>query len=202
MIYSIFFIGLIATVIGAVPPGASNLAVIKTTIQEGIQESLKISYGAGIGEAVLALIALSFGMMVHDFITMNSWVQVAVFVALAIAGVYLLKRKKEKEKSSRSLGSKYVTGFLLSAINPPVLFYWALVFSFLRATLDFHLDATLLLLFVAGIFTGKVVTLYGYSKLGTHLANKQPSKKSNINSLIGSVLIGLSLIQGIKLLLF
>ncbi len=202
MIYSIFFIGLIATVLGAVPPGASNLAVIKTTVQEGVQESLKISYGAGIGEVLIALIALSFGMMVQDFITLNSWVQVAVFIGLAVAGIYLIKKKKEKETSSKSLGSKYITGFILSVINPPVLLYWALVFSFLRATIDFHPDATLLVLFVAGIFSGKVLTLYGYSKLGTHLANKKPSKKSNINSLVGSVLIGLSLIQGLKLLLF
>ena len=93
MIYSIFFIGCIATIIGAAPPGASNLAVIKTTLQENIQESLKISYGAGIGEVLLALIAFSFGMMVQDFITMNLWIQVAGFVILGVVGIYLIRKK-------------------------------------------------------------------------------------------------------------
>lgn len=202
MIYSIFFIGCIATIIGAIPPGASNLAVIKTTVQESMQESLKISYGAGIGEVFLALTALSFGMIVQDFITMHSWVQVAVFVALALVGLYLIKRKKEKEKTSRSLGSKYITGFLLSVINPPVLIYWVLVFSFLRASLNLQLDATLLFLFVAGIFAGKVLTLYAYSKLGRRWADKRENAQSNINPVIGTVLIGLALMQGLKLLLF
>lgn len=202
MIYSIFFIGLIATFIGAVPPGASNLAVIKTTVQENIQESLKIGYGAGVCEVLLALTALSFGMIVQDIITIHIWIQIAVFISLAVIGIYFIKRKKEKEKSSRSLGSKYITGFLLSIMNPPVLVYWVLVFSFLKGTFDFQPDATLLLLLIAGIFLGKVVTLYGYSKLGTHLANKSSKKKTNINSLIGSVLIGISVLQGLKLLLF
>lgn len=203
MIYSIFFIGCIATIIGAAPPGASNLAVIKTTLQENIQESLKISYGAGIGEVLLALIAFSFGMMVQDFITMNLWIQVAGFVILGVVGIYLI-RKKKTEKNPSKIGSKYVTGFLLSLINPPVLVYWILVFSFVQVTLNFHLDMNnvLLILFIAGVFTGKVLTLYAYSKLGTHLATKKDNFKSNINVLIGSVLLGLSIIQGLRLLFF
>ena len=203
MIYSIFFIGCIATIIGAAPPGASNLAVIKTTLQENIQESLKISYGAGIGEVLLALTAFSFGMMVQDFITMNLWIQVAGFVILGVVGIYLI-RKKKTEKNPSKIGSKYVTGFLLSLINPPVLVYLILVFSFVQVTLNFHLDMNnvLLILFIAGVFTGKVLTLYAYSKLGTHLATKKDNFKSNINVLIGSVLLGLSIIQGLRLLLF
>ena len=202
MIYALFFIGFIATIAGAIPPGASNLAVIKTTVQENIHESLKISYGAGMGEVFLALSALSFGMIVQDFIAMNSWIQVLVVMILGFVGVYLIKKKKSAEKSSRRLGSKYITGFLLSAINPPVLVYWVLVFSFLRSTLAFEMDSSSLSLLILGIFLGKVTTLYGYSRLGTHLLKKKSGLATSINPLIGSVLIGLSLLQGLKLLFF
>lgn len=202
MIFVVFFIGFIATVAGAIPPGASNLAVIKTTVQENIHESLKIGYGAGIGEVFLALSALSFGMIAQDFIVMNSWIQVLVVMILGVAGIYLIKNKKSAQKTSRTLGSKYVTGFLLSVLNPPVLIYWVLVFSFLQSTIAFDLDFTSLSLFVLGIFTGKVITLYGYSKLGTHLLKKKSGLASSINPLIGSVLVGLSLLQGVKLLFF
>ena len=64
------------------------------------------------------------------------------------------------------------------------------------------MDMVLLSLFIAGVFTGKVVTLYAYSKLGTHLATKKDNFKSNINVFIGSVLLGLSIIQGLRLLFF
>jgi hypothetical protein len=49
MILTIFLIGLLSTIVGALPTGTSNLTVIKTTVQENIYQSLKISYGAGIG---------------------------------------------------------------------------------------------------------------------------------------------------------
>ena len=202
MIYGLFFIGLIATIAGAIPPGASNLAVIKTTVQENIHESLKISYGAGIGEVFLALTALSFGMIVQDFIAMNNWLQILVLMILGFAGIYLIKNKKSTQKSSIRLGSKYITGFVLSVINPPVLVYWVLVFSFLRSTIAFEIDPSSLALLLLGIFLGKVVTLYGYSKLGAHLVKKKNDLVSRMNPLIGTVLIGLSLLQGLKLLLF
>jgi threonine/homoserine/homoserine lactone efflux protein len=198
----LFLIGFIATIAGAIPPGASNLAVIKTTVQENMRESLKISYGAGIGEVFLALTALSFGMIVQDFILMNNWIQILVLMLLGCIGIYLIKNKKSAEKSSRRLGSKYVTGFFLSVINPPVLVYWVLVFSFLRTTFAFEMDPSATALLVLGIFLGKVVTLYGYSKLGSHLMKKKSGLASRINPLIGSVLVGLSLLQGFKLLFF
>ncbi len=202
MIFTVFFIGFIATIAGAIPPGASNLAVIKTTVQENIHESLKIGYGAGIGEVFLALSALSFGMIVQDFIAMNRWIQILVLLVLGVAGIYLIKNKKSSQKTSRSLGSKYITGFLLSVLNPPVLVYWVLVFSFLQSSLTFELDFTSLSLLVLGVFMGKVITLYGYIKLGTHLLKKKSGLASRINPLIGTVLVGLSLLQGLKLLFF
>jgi len=59
MIFPLFLISLTATIVRALPPGASNLAVIKTTINENIKQGLKISYGAGIGEVILAFLALT-----------------------------------------------------------------------------------------------------------------------------------------------
>lgn len=200
MIYSIFFTGLIATILGAIPPGASNLAVIKTTVQESVKESLKISYGAGIGEVVLALSAFSFGMMLQDFILRNMWVQIMVLITLGLAGVYLITHNKNKQKTARHLHSKYITGFLLSVINPPVLLYWVLLFSFIKSTATFEITPSTLPLLIIGIFIGKVVSLYGYSKLGTQLLKRKSSLASKINPLIGSVLVGLSLLQGLRLL--
>lgn len=202
MIYSIFFIAVIATITGAIAPGASNLAVIKTTLQENIHESLKISYGAGIGEVLLALGALSFGMALENFIQMHIWTQVIVLIALAIAGIYFIKNKKETKKLCKGLRSKYLTGFVLGVINPPVLLYWVLVFSLLKSNADFMLDTPILMLLIAGIFLGKVVTLYGYGKLGTHIATKKSKVATKINPIIGTVLLSLAFLQGVKLLLF
>lgn len=205
MILTIFLIGFIVTIIGAVPPGASNLAVIKTTVQENIFQSLKISYGSGIGEVLLAFTAFSSGMVVQEFFAMHIWLQFLIAGILGAAGIYFIKTKQVEKRDSRKYSSKYLTGFALSVINPPVLIYWVIVFSVLRSSFNLGLESSslALILFFAGVFFGKVATLYGYGKLGTRIQKKKPdTNSSSLNRMIGVVLISLSLIQTAKLLLF
>lgn len=205
MILIIFFFGLLSTIIGALPPGASNLAVIKTTVKENIHESLKISYGAGAGEVVLAFIAFSSGMVVQEFFEMHLWIQFLTAGILGIAGVYFIKTKQIEKRDKKKYSSKYMTGFTLSIINPPVLIYWVLIFSVLRSSFGLELENYSLgfFLFFSGVFSGKVATLYGYGKLGTRIQKKKsPANTGSLNRMIGVILMSLSLLQTMKLLLF
>jgi len=201
MTFLLFLIGITATIIGALPPGASNLAVIKTTINENIKQGLKISYGAGIGEVILAFLALSFGFMIKEYFIMHNWIQITLIIVLLIAGIYLVQTKPKKVKDPSSFSSKYITGFLLSIINPPVLIYWIVIFSMLHK--NYHFDsmvsAPVLILFFSGVFLGKVLTLYGYGRLGYLIQNKKSNFKCFINRLIGAILIIISIVQAIKL---
>lgn len=201
MILLSFLLGLITTIIGALPPGASNLAVIQTTLQQNHGESLKISYGAGVGEVLLALTAFSSGMVVQDFFNMNVWIQYLVAILLAGIGVFFLVTTHRKTKIRKRQTSKYLLGFMLSIINPPVLIYWILVFSFLNKYMLLSSNNSLLwiFLFTSGVFFGKVATLYGYSKLGLKLQQKKTSNKAGINKFIGATLLLLSFVQITKL---
>lgn len=205
MILTIFLFGLFSTILGALPPGASNLAVIKTTVKENIHQSLKISYGAGVGELLLAFIAFSSGMVVQDFFAMHVWLQFLIAGILGMTGIYFIKTKQIEKRDQKKYSSKYITGFALSVINPPVLIYWVLIFSALRSSFGLELENYSLgfFLFFLGVFLGKVATLYGYGKLGARI-QKRKSHTSSIalNKMIGVVLISLSLLQTMKLLLF
>lgn len=204
MIVLAFIIGAFATILGALPPGASNLAVIKTTLEESHRQSLKITYGASAGEVLLAFIAFSSGMVVQDFFTMNLWLQYLIAGILAIVGIYfLLHKKQEITQRVKKERSKHLVGFTLSVINPPVLIYWILVFSLLNNALGsaFQSSTVWLLVFLAGVFLGKFVTLYGYSKVGLHVQKKQSSGNTNINRYIGVTLVLLAFMQMTKLAL-
>ncbi|MDE0599914.1 MAG: LysE family transporter [Dokdonia donghaensis] len=201
MIILAFIIGFTATVIGALPPGASNLAVIKARVKGSYQDAAKLSYGAGLGEALLALTALSFGMVVQEFISMNYWVQYLVAFLVALVGVYFIVKKHSQKNPKARKQSQYFVGFILSFINPPVLIYWVVVFSLLS---KWMLSAgphpylwTILLL--AGVFFGKIATLLMYSKFGSHIKQKSTSSSNSLNRYIGITLIVLSVIQLVKL---
>jgi threonine/homoserine/homoserine lactone efflux protein len=195
-------IGIITTIIGALPPGASNVAVIKTTINEDIRQSLKIGYGASIGEVLLAFFAYSFGMLIRDFFLMNQWVQILFSVLLSSVGLYFILKRRKKKETTKQYKSKFFKGIFLGLINPPVLLYWVVVFSFLKDYF-FNLNDSFIavLVLLMGIFIGKIITLYTYGKLGSHFKEKTSNKKI-VDTVVGISLVVLATLQIVKVFFF
>ena len=131
MIILYFLIGVLASFIGALPLGASNIAVINTTIKQNAKQAFKIALAAGVAEVVLSYYALHCNMVVRDFFDQNMWVQILIAIILIAVGVFLsFKKSKEKtSKKNKLTSSKYATGFLLGILNPPVLIYWIVAFA-------------------------------------------------------------------------
>ncbi|MBQ0788209.1 MAG: hypothetical protein KBT69_11950 [Oceanihabitans sp.] len=205
------FLGFITAVIGALPLGTTNVAVINTTIKENIQSALKIIYTAALAELILVLIALQFNMQIEHFIDRNIWVQFAIALLLLGVGIILVLGRKEciKDENGECIIikkrfnlSKQMLGFILGLVNPTVLIYWILVISFLKKKmlyLDISMAYTLLILFLFGIYLGKTMTLYGYGKFSHRLKLKMKNITTKINRIIGVLLITASLFQFAKL---
>ncbi len=205
------FLGFVTAVIGALPLGTTNVAVINTTIKENIQNALKIIYTAALSEIILVLIALQFNMQIEHFIDRNIWVQFAIAVLLLVVGIILVLGRKEciKDENDECIIikkrfnlSKQMLGFILGLVNPTVLIYWILVISFLKKKmlyLDISMAYTLLVLFLFGIYLGKVMTLYGYGKFSHRLKVKMKNTTTKINRIIGVLLLAASLFQFAKL---
>lgn len=204
MIIIYFIIGVLAAFIGALPLGASNIAVINTTIKQNTKEAFKIIITAGIAEVLLSYYALHCKMVVKDFFDRNMWIQITIVIILMIIGSYLIfKSKKEKHaKPSRLSRSKYATGFLLGILNPPVLIYWIVAFGIINNNnLMLSLSSSLfvLVLFFAGVYTGKMTTLYLYSKFSLAIKNRVQNITLVINKVTGILLIIIGLAQAVKL---
>jgi threonine/homoserine/homoserine lactone efflux protein len=206
------FLGILTAIIGALPLGTTNVAVINTTIKENIKNALKIVYTAALAEIILVIIALSFNMQIENFIGMNIWLQYTIAVLLLVIGIILILGRKEciKDeneeciiiKKRRINLSKQMLGFILGLVNPTVLIYWILVISFLKKKmidLDINIEYTLLILFLIGVFAGKVITLYSYGKFSHILKLKMKNITTKVNRVIGFLLTFVSLFQFAKL---
>ena len=206
------FLGMLTAIIGALPLGTTNVAVINTTIKENLKNALKIVYTAALAEIILVIIALNFNMQIEHFIDMNIWLQYTISGILLVIGIILLLGRKEcvkddndeciiiKERRIRI--SKHMLGFILGLVNPTVLIYWILVISFLKKKmidLNPNIDYSLLLLFLIGVFLGKVITLYSYGKFSFTLKVKMKNITTKVNRVIGLLLSIVSLFQFTKL---
>lgn len=213
-IVTYILIGFLAAIIGALPLGTTNVAVINTTIKENIQNALKIVYTAALAEIILVVIAISFNMQIENFINMNIWLQYTIAILLLGVGIILLLGRKECVKDEnedciiikkRYNLSKQMLGFILGLINPTVLIYWILVISYLNKKmmyLNMTTEYFLVVLFLIGVFLGKVITLYGYGKFSNVLKVKMKHITTKINRFIGVLLVCVSVFQFTKLLYY
>ncbi|WP_456439541.1 LysE family transporter [Psychroserpens sp.] len=204
MIILYFLIGILVSVIGALPLGASNIAVINTTIKQNAKQAFKIAIAAGIAEVILSYYALHCNMVVRDFFDQNMWIQILIVGILMSVGSFLLfKKNKEKTSKKKKLNtSKYATGFLLGILNPPVLIYWIVAFGIINNNnLMLTLGSPLLVLFLffAGVYIGKLITLYLYSRFSISIKNKVQNITAVINKATGILLILIGIAQAIKL---
>jgi len=206
-----FFTGLFVAIIGALPFGTVNVAVINTTIKENISSALKIVFPAALGELLLIFVAIVYYKNIQDFITLNEWLQYIIIGVLLILGLILIFGKKNciKDDYGECIATKprvqlpkEALGFILGLLNPTVLIYWLLAISYLSKKMiyiEINTALTLLGLFFAGAFIGKSMTLYGYGKCSHLLKMKIKNITGTINKVIGSLLLLVSLIQLIKI---
>lgn len=210
-ILAYFFLGLVATIIGALPLGTVNVAVINTTIKESLKEAFKIIVPAAIGELLLALFALHYFKQIESFIMAHIWLQYLIVAILLVLGLVLIFGKRNCIRDDhgecvatkkRPILSKYGLGFVLGLFNPTVLIYWLFVISFFMNS-AFELSPSLSLLclitFFIGVFTGKTSTLYGYAIFSNVLKMKMKGITAAINKVIGVLLLMVALVQVIKL---
>ncbi|MFP2995814.1 LysE family transporter [Spongiivirga sp. MCCC 1A20706] len=200
-----FLVGFGATTLGAIPLGTVNLSVINTTIKQNANSAMKIAMSAGVGEIILTLFALHYSMTIMHIVEVYGWIQYVIVVVLLIAGILLFFKKQSTSSNNASTRKKIINGFVLGVFNPPVLVYWMLALSYINMnaiSLNMTTPFSVLLLFLTGVYVGKIGTLYGYSKASLLIKNKVQDIASAMNRFIGALLVVIGILQLSKLLFF
>ncbi|EDP98195.1 LysE family transporter [Kordia algicida OT-1] len=196
-----FAVGILVTFIGAVPLGTVNISVINTTLKADARNAMKIAFAAGIAEIIISFYALHCSMMVANFIDMNQWIQVLIAIVLFLIGGILFFKKQKTAREKKFKMSKYVTGLFLGLLNPPVLVYWLFMISYLNQNnfqLNMNSSLAILFVFFSGVYLGKLLTLYGYSRFSIFIKNKVQNIATVINRVIGVLLFVIGCVQLLK----
>lgn len=204
-------IGTLTAILGALPLGTTNVAVINTTIKENLHDALKIVYPAALAEVILVVIAINFNKTIENFIGMNLWVQYTIAFLVLGVGVVLLLGRKECIKDengecvlikNRLNISKPMLGFLLGLFNPTVLAYWIIVIALLNKKMVYlNIDTicALFFTFLLGVFMGKAITLYGYGRFSHLLKVRVKNITTRVNRIIGILLVIISMVQLVRI---
>jgi len=206
MTNGLFYIyGAMISFVGALPMGAVNLSVVQTTIQKDMVTAMKIAIAAGIAEILISYLALNYNVAVSGYLKENHGLQILISICIVFVGGFLLlkKQKQKDEKKRNSTVYNGLKGFLLALINPPVILFWLYVFSLLNEHMEYRINNRLpfvnLVLFFLGVYMGKVMALYLYSKFSKYIQKKINNVSLYLDKSIGGVLVIIGFSQVIKL---
>lgn len=203
----IFFLSMLASIAGTLPFGPINLSVVNTTINRSWRAAFHFSIAAALIEIPQSFIAIRFNPMVQQLLQHNVWVKSFVVVFFMGIGLVFFCRKplKEGEKKAKLKNNDFINGLLVSIANPQAIPFWIFILAFLKSAeyLDIsdHPPLYFLCLFLSGVACGKLLTLLFYAFLSQLIVKRAAFVSQWMNKIIGVILMGIGLVQGMRQML-
>jgi threonine/homoserine/homoserine lactone efflux protein len=197
-------IGMGVSVIGAVPFGLVNLTVLNVSHEQGTRPALKIAHGASLIEVLFGLTAILAGRLIYHQLEGNTIISFIAAAVLIAGGMYFMTKKQGHNSQQEQIKqgtavSGILKGAFLNLVSIQVFIFWILAIAFLSTRGLIGYDTVSILVFLAGIWTGKMIVLLTYINLSRKMFSRSGLISSNINRIIGFVLIGMAIVQFIKL---
>ncbi len=201
-----FTLALITSFLGSVPFGTVNLSVVDTTIKESFKAGMFIAIAASLVEIVFSLFAVQFGMRITDYIEKNQYIKLSTILVFISLGLIFFFRKQREPNTDKPKKKQlnFLKGLFLATINPQVLPYWILIITYLQTTymldLNIYERTQYVVIFLFGVWLGKILALYMYGKLSIIIQKKAVRISKLMNKIIGCILFFIGIFQLVKLL--
>ncbi len=187
----------VTSFIATLPFGPINLTVIKSTVDHHTGGAIKVSLAAATVETGQALLAIWFGVVISRFISDHAslyFVVGAVFIALAIY-VWVHETHPVLNGSDEGEPSFIKRGLLIALINPQAIPFWIFAVTLTSSYLGFDYTGGLLFAYLAGVWAGKVLALYGFVLASNYLKSHLDEGSRFVNHLLAVVLAIIGLLQ-------
>lgn len=193
-----FLIGLIASIIGTIPPGLLNMYAVKINVREGTRKAFIFSLGVCVSVATYSLLGLLLSRYIEkhsEIVDFLQKVALAIFIGLTIYFLVFAKdtRREIREDEIKSKTKRFINGIIVGSLNLLILPYWvyiSLTFSKI-GWLKFGQYAFWLA--VLGATLGTFLVLAGYIKI-SKTTNSERKIRFNYNLIIGVISAILTLI--------
>ncbi|WP_297509272.1 LysE family transporter [Flavobacterium sp.] len=187
-----FFAGLVAALVGVLPPGLINMTVAKVRLTDGLKRAMVFTLGALMVIAVQTYVSLLFARYIslhNEVVTTLRAIGFIVFVLLTFYFFFFAKKPdlNNRRIELKSKRSRFFLGMLISGLNVLPIPYYVFVSVNLASSgyFDFQLAQEISL--VLGVITGSFLVFNGYMIFIHHLQSKTDFFIKNMNRMIGSI---------------
>lgn len=190
---------LLASIIAALPFGLVNLTVLDVADRKGPQAAIRIAGGATLVEILFVLIAFLTGPLLMATTKNPGWFNWVFVATPLLTGLYFLRKRSHGKTQKLVINNDFIRGAVLNLVSIQVLLYWVFAIAFLKQNQLLPIEVFTFPLVILVIAFGKIWVLWMYARLSNAILQKLGKFSSNINRIIGIVLILTGVVQYLKL---
>ncbi len=133
MIAQVFFIGLIFSFVGSIPPGTLNILVLQLGLENKVKTAIRFALAVALVEYPYTWIAVVF----EDWITsspivLDNFQLLGAVVMTTIGLITLWAARKPTSFTAKFEESGFRRGLVLSILNPQAIPFWIAVTAYLK----------------------------------------------------------------------
>jgi threonine/homoserine/homoserine lactone efflux protein len=133
VIVQVFFIGLIFSFVGSIPPGTLNILVLQLGLENKVRTALRFAFAVALVEYPYTWIAVVF----EDWITsspivLNNFQLLGAVVMATIGLITLWAARKPTTFTAKFEESGFRRGLVLSILNPQAIPFWIAITAYLK----------------------------------------------------------------------
>ncbi|MBT8146610.1 MAG: LysE family transporter [Gammaproteobacteria bacterium] len=198
-----FLVGASVCFASTLPFGPINLTVAKTTVEKSRLRGFEVAVAAALVETFQVLLAVWFGLVISRFLEDNVIFRIIVATVFLGLGFFIFRRRPTRSLNADDhyFGSEIKTGLLVAAINPQAIPFWIIALAAINDNTELAFQGLELVLFLLGVFSGKVLALTGFIAVSNYLKTHLDESSRLVNRALGIVLMLIGLVQWIRILL-
>ena len=200
-IFSHFCYGLVACFIGGLPLGIINMSVVNITLKKSTKSAYQFALGSSLVEILEASVAVIFGLAIERFLRDSEVLQLLIFVAFVLLGLYFFTKKPKPvyyEVSSNRKTSEFVKGIVVALLNPQAIPFWLFALAFIAPYNIIDLLGSNLYVFLGGVFSGKLLALFLFTRGAQYIKAHLSESSRIIDRTMGSIFIIIGIVQAAK----
>jgi threonine/homoserine/homoserine lactone efflux protein len=134
LIVQVFFVGLVFSFLGSIPPGTLNLLVLQMGLEHKIRTALRFALAVSIVEYPYAWLAVEFEQIIMSSpAVLENFKLWGAIIMTSIGVLSLWSVRKPSTLTVKFEQSGFRRGFVLSLLNPQAIPFWIILTAFLKS---------------------------------------------------------------------
>lgn len=196
MIFQVFLLSFVISLLGTIPPATINITVMQLSLKKKAMSAVFLSLGAAIVDTTYAGLAVQVQIYLSQQLEFTNYFYLIAATVLLVLGIFSIRSKVQSSdvqvKDSGQVG--FMKGLILGVLNPLAMPFWLGVTTYLQINGWINLMGMNYWSYILGVFLGEITLLIIIVRVGGRFT-RVADNRMIVNVIPGIVFLFLAVVN-------